>query len=118
MLHPEFERAEFRDDRFDLYRHDLSSRSIGQSWQLDFQQAGLFQLTFGIRQYLAGYVAASRRRREESEFCGPASHKAERPAFYQQFGSLLHALRHGAQRFDRWSEPGNCWHRAFEADVI
>jgi hypothetical protein len=48
VLHPELERPERCDDGLDLHRHDLSRGSIGQSRKLDFQQACLFQVTFGF----------------------------------------------------------------------
>jgi hypothetical protein len=48
VLHPEFERAEFRDGGFDPHGDDLPCRNIGQSRKLDFQQAGFFQLAFGV----------------------------------------------------------------------
>ena len=117
MFHPEFERAEFRDDGFDLHRHDLACGSIGQSRKLYFQQTGFFQLTFGIGQDLARRVAASHRGREEPELCGLAGHKAECAILDQQFSSLLHALRHDTERLHRRAEPGYRRHRRFQTDV-
>ena len=117
VLHPEFERAEFRDDRFDPHGDDLSCRNVGQSRKLDFQQAALLQLAFGVGQDLARRVAAAHGGREEAELCGLARHQAERAALDQLLGSLLHALRHDAERLDRRPEPRDGLHRRFQPDI-
>src|SRR5258708_5590661 len=65
VLHPQLKRAEFGHDGVDLHRNDLSRRKIRERRQVDFEQTGLLQLTFGIRQDLPRLVAASDCRRIE-----------------------------------------------------
>ena len=48
MLHPQLEIAEFGDDRIDLHGHGLARPKAFDRRQIDLQQTGLLQLTFGI----------------------------------------------------------------------
>ena len=44
MLHPEFERAEFGNDGVDSDREHLARLRLVDGGELDFEQAGLFQM--------------------------------------------------------------------------
>ena len=85
MLHPQFKRAQFGHDGVDLHGNHLSCWKVGERRQIDFEQARVLQLTFGIRQDLSRSVAATDRRREEPEFGGVPREKTEVSSFDKKF---------------------------------
>jgi hypothetical protein len=48
VLHPELKHAELRDDGVDADRHYLSQRDVVERGDLDFEQAGVLKVTFGV----------------------------------------------------------------------
>ena len=90
----------------------------GSGRQVDFEQTGLLQLTFGIRQDLSRLIAASDCRRIEPEFGGLPGEKTEISSFDEEFRALLHPLRNNAQRLYRRFESRHSRHRALEANVV
>ena len=48
MLHPDLKYAEFRDDGVDADRHYLPQRDVVERRDLDFEQAGVLKVTFGV----------------------------------------------------------------------
>jgi hypothetical protein len=85
VLHPQFKRAQFGHHGVDLHGNRLSCRKVGEWRQIDFEQAAVLQLTFGIRQDLSWSVAATDCRREESEFGGMPGEKTEVSSFDEEF---------------------------------
>src|ERR1700758_1853283 len=85
VLHPQFERAQLGHDGVDLHGNDLPGWKVRERRQVDFKHAGLFQLTFRIRQDLTWSVAASDRRREKPEFRRAPGQKTEISSFDKEF---------------------------------
>jgi hypothetical protein len=61
MLHPKLKDAELCDDGVHADRHNLPHRDIAKRWNLDFEQASILKIAFGVRQDLSRCVAASHR---------------------------------------------------------
>src|SRR5208283_3435843 len=118
VLHPKFEGAKRRHDRVDLHRYCLSRLQVVERRKLDLEKARLLQLAFGVPDDLAGRVAAAYGRREEPELRRAASDQTEFASFDEEFGALLHPLRHDAQRLHRRTEARDGRHRGLQTDVI
>ena len=66
MLHPKLKDAELCDDGVHADRHNLPHRDIAKRWNLDFEQASVLKIAFGVRQDsvpVCRRFAAPRRRR-------------------------------------------------------
>ena len=106
MFHPEFERAEFRDDRFDLHRHDLACGSIGRAGSSTSSR-----LVSSNSRSASGRIwpGVSPLRTADEKNWNSAAWPVTRPnvpTLNQQFSPLLHPLRHDTERLHRRAEPG------------
>src|SRR6516165_5057660 len=98
VLHPKLKDAELCDDGVHADRHHLPRRDIAKRWNLDFEQASVLKIAFGVRQDLSRCVAASHRGGEEPKLRRAAGDKTELASLDQQFCAFLHPLRDNAQR--------------------
>ena len=84
VLHPKLKDAELRDDGVHADRHHLPHRDIGKRWNLDFEQACVLKIAFGVRQDLSRRVAASHGGGEEPKLRRAAGYKTELASVDQQ----------------------------------
>src|SRR5271166_5572081 len=118
VLHPELKNAELRDDRVGPDRNHLPRRDVAKRRDLDFKEAGVLKVSFGVGKDLSRLVAASHGGGEEPELRGATSDKAELASLDQQFCAFLHALRDDAQGFHWRLVARNGRHGGLQADVI
>src|SRR5580700_7457547 len=118
VLHPKLKDAELCDDGVHSDRHHLPYRDIANRRNLDFEQASVLKITFGVRKDLSRSVAASHGGGEEPELRRAAGDKAELASLDQQFRAFLHALRDNAQRLHRRLVAWNSRHGCLQADVV